>query len=82
MKIQVEMTKEEFLEFTQWQDDRNRYQEENAKLCQISRTWAKKIDAAVEPDTKKPGKYRIVDHEHMDDLYLMAGDALDDGGTK
>ena len=78
MKIQVEMSKEEFLEFTQWQGDRNKYQAENEKLRHTSKVWAVKIDAAVEQDPKKPGKYKIVDHEHMDDLYLMAGDALEE----
>ena len=82
MKIQVEMTKEEFLEFTQWQEDRDRYRAQNAELQRKNRMWAVKIDAAVEQDPKKPGKYKIVDHEHMDDLYLMAGLALEEeGGT-
>lgn len=80
MKVQVEMTKEEFLEFTQWQEDREKYRIENEILKAKNRAWAVKIDAAVEQDPKKPGRYKIVDHDHMDDLYLMAGDSLDEGG--
>lgn len=80
MKIHVEMTKEEFLEFTRWQEDRDRYRAQNEKLQSMNRVWAVKINAAVEQDPKKPGKYKIVDHEQMDDLYLMSGDALDESG--
>lgn len=82
MKVQIEMTKEEFLEFAQWQEDRSRYQTENAELRRRSRIWAVKIDAAVEQDPKKPGKYKIVDHEQMDDLYLMAGLDLEEEVVK
>lgn len=78
MKVQVEMTKDEFLEFTQWQENREMYKENNAELQRKNKIWAVKIDAAVEEDPKKPGKYKIVDHEQMDDLYFMAGDTLDE----
>lgn len=78
MKIHVEMTKDEFLEFTQWQENREIYREKNAELQRKNEIWAVKIDAAVEQDPKKPGKYKIVDHDQMDDLYLMAGDTLDE----
>ena len=39
---------------------------------------AKKVNWAVEPDPKKEGRYKIVDHDHMDELYAMSGDILAD----
>lgn len=72
MKIVVEMTSEEFTEFMDWRKDKQKYEKKIPAL----KSFAKKVDWAVEPDPKKPGKYKIKDQDHMDDLYMMAGDML------
>lgn len=78
MKIVVEMSSEEFLEFTEWQKDKDRYKHQLASSEARIVRLAKSVDYAVEPDPKKKGKYKIVDQDHMDDLYELAGDILAD----
>jgi len=77
MDITVRMTAEEFLEFTEWQKDHT----VNSKKLEKMRRWpevlAKKLGFAVEPDPKKPGKFKIYDQEHMADLWDMAGEILE-----
>lgn len=37
----------------------------------------KKLGNALEPDPKKAGKFKITDHEHLADLWDMAGEFFD-----
>lgn len=76
MEVNVKMSVEEFQEFCQYRSDKAMYA---AKLVSAERkleNMAKKVDYAVEPDSKKANKYKIVDHDHMDDLYEYARDIL------
>ena len=76
MKIQVEMTADEFQEFMQWKKEEKEYEEDiiaaDAKIDHIS----KKILWALEPDEKKTGKVKIINHEHAAELVDMATDWL------
>ena len=78
MKVAVEMSSEEFQEFLEWRKDQKLYATRERATWQKLELFAKKIDWAVEPDPKKEGKYKITDHDHMDELYLMAGELLAD----
>lgn len=74
MKIQVEMTADEFQEFMQWKKDKEIYESElstaDAKIEHINN----KILWALAPDEKKPGKVKIIDQEHAAELVEMAND--------
>lgn len=74
MKIQVEMTAEEFQEFMRWKKDEKSYEEDiraaDAKIEYINN----KILWALEPDEKKPGKVKIINQEHAAELVDMATD--------
>ena len=82
MTIHVEMEAQEFQEFLQWRGDRNMYQSKNRKMKQELDLVYKKIPYAVQPDPKKEGKYKIIDQEHMDDLWLLAMPAEEGGGCQ
>ena len=77
MEITVKMTEEEFLEFTEYQKNRAMYAEKLVNLKKLPETMAKKLGFAVEPDPKKPGKFKIADQEHMGDLWDLAGEILE-----
>lgn len=76
MEITVKMTVEEFLEFNEYQKNRAVYAEKLVKLKRLPETLAQKLVFAVEPDPKKPGKFKIVDQEHMADLWDLTGEIL------
>ncbi|MBR2047116.1 MAG: hypothetical protein IJ960_00820 [Oscillospiraceae bacterium] len=78
MKIVVEMTDEEFLEFSEWRKEHKVYVAKERAFWSKLEYVAKKVNWAVEPDPKKEGRYKIVDHDHMDELYAMSGDILAD----
>ena len=76
MKIQVEMTSTEFQEFIQWQEDKETYDRE---LEEIDRQYIgilRKIGFSVGPDPKKPGKFKITDQEHAEELIDWANDLI------
>lgn len=74
MKINVEMTAEEFQEFMQWKKDEQVYKEEitaaDSKIEHINN----KILWALGPNEKQPGKVKIIDQEHAAELVDMAND--------
>ena len=74
MKIIVEMTAEEFQEFCEYRKDKSMFSARVDHLSGRVQMLANKISYAVAPDPKKPGKYKIVDQEHMDDLYQLTAD--------
>lgn len=76
MKIVVEMTSEEFQEFLEWKKDKRLYAQEIAQADKELNLMAKQVLWAVEPDPKKSGKYKIVDHDHMADLFDAATEMI------
>ena len=74
MKIVVEMTSEEFQEFMAWQGDKAKYEKKERKVNGQIEHMSKQVLWAVEQDPKKPGKFKIVDQDHMADLYEAASE--------
>lgn len=74
MKITVEMTAEEFQEFMAWRSDKDAHEKELNKEYGYRELLCKKILWAVDVDPKKPGKCKIIDHEHATELVGMAND--------
>lgn len=72
MKIQVEMTDDEFLEFKNWQKEKDCYNKELAKSYDSFEFLNKNVLWALETDPKKPGKVKIADQEHAAELVEMA----------
>ena len=72
MKIHVEMTDDEFLEFKNWQKEKDCYDKELAKVDDQVEYLNKKVLWALEPDQKKPGKVKVADQEHAAELVEMA----------
>lgn len=79
MKVVVEMTDKELVEFTNWRSESFYYDNKIEKSKRDLVTLAKKVEYAIEPDPKKPNKYKIADHDHADDLFMMAGEILGEG---
>lgn len=80
MRITVEMTSEEFVEFLSWKKEEGYYRNKIDKANRNAAMLAKKVEYAIEPDPKKPNKYKIADHDHADDLFMLCGEILADGG--
>ena len=76
MKIVVEMTSEEFQEFLKWKKDKRLYAGEIEQANKELNLMAKQVLWAVAPDPKKNGKYKIVDHDHMADLFDAATEMI------
>ena len=72
MEISVKMSADEFLEFMEWQKDRNRYREDMAAATKKWEIFASKVRWALENDPKRPGKVKIADQEHAEELLEMA----------
>lgn len=68
MKIKMEMSEEEMCDFLQYRRDKA-----NRKNLRDSlEIMASSALNAIAPDPDCPGKYRIADQDHADDLYNMA----------
>lgn len=76
MKIVVEMTSEEFQEFLEWKKDKRLYAKEIEQADKELNLMAKQVLWAVAPDPKKNGKYKIVNHDHMADLFDAATEMI------
>lgn len=76
MEVTVNMTAEEFLEFVAWGKDRDYYEKELDKELNKREILAKKTCWAIDADPKKPGKVKIIDHDHAAELLEMAKDYL------
>ena len=72
MKIQVEMTADEFQEFMKWKGDKRYYDVELNKVDKENEYIMKKIIWALDTDEKKPGKVKIINQEHAAELVDMA----------
>ena len=77
MTVTVTMTAEEFVEFLEWKKDRAVYSAQLVKMRRLPEVIYKKLECALEPDPKKAGKFKITDHEHLSDLWDMAGEFFD-----
>ena len=76
MKITVEMTAEEFQKFMEWQSDKTIYERELDKIWDTHEFMAKKVLWAVELDPKKPGKCKVIDHDHACELVELANEVF------
>lgn len=74
MEVNVRMSAEEFLEFAEYQRNKAMYAEKLSKMQKLPRSMAAVLGFAVEPDEKRPGKFKIISQEHMADLWDMAGE--------
>ena len=80
MTVTVQMTSEEFTEFLNWKREEGYYAKQLKKAMNRTAMLINKVQYAIEPDSKKPNKYKIADHDHADDLFLLCSDFHDDGG--
>ena len=80
MTVTVQMTSEEFTEFLRWRKEEGYYRNKIDKANSRAAMLAKKVEYAIEPDPKKPNKYKIADHDHADDLFMLCGEILEEGG--
>lgn len=74
MEITVKMTAEEFEEFREWMKDRGCYKADLASTVRKWETFVNKVCWALGEDPKRPGKVKIIDHEHAEELLKMAND--------
>lgn len=77
MTIHIEMTTQDFCEFLEWQKDKGGYKAELVGLRSKFKGVLNKIFFAVERDAKKPGRFKIADHEHAEELLEMADELLE-----
>lgn len=68
MQITVDMTAEEFMEYMAWRSEKDVYEKKVDKDRKKIELLNKKILWAVDEDPKKPGKCKIIDHEHAAEL--------------
>lgn len=76
MEVTVNMTAEEFTEFAAWRKEHDYYKSRLDKELNKLEILAKKTCWAIDADTKKPGKVKIIDQEHAAELLEMAKDYL------
>ena len=74
MKINVEMTSDEFAEFLQYRADKEIYEHELLEIDKKYEYTNKKILWALGPDAKHVGKVKIINQEHADELVDMANE--------
>lgn len=72
MKIQVEMTSDEFQEFMCWQKNKECYEEDLIATEQKLEYVNKKVLWALETDKKHPDEVKIISQEHAAELVEMA----------
>lgn len=71
MEVNVKMTIEEFHEFVEYRDDKERYERDLVRIRRIPEAMATSLRFAVEPVEGKEGRYKIVSQEHMADVWDM-----------
>lgn len=76
MEITVKMSDLEFMEFQAYRTERKLFAAEEEKLHAKMEIMAKKVCWALEQDTKRPDRVKIVDQEHAAELLEMAKDFL------
>ena len=76
MDVTVNMTAEEFLEFMAWRKDHDHHKTEVATINGRLEYLAKKICWAIAEDPKRPGKVKIIDQDHAEELLEQAKEFL------
>ena len=76
MKVTVELELHELEEFIGWRKDKKTYDRETEKMADEMELMAKKILWAVEENPKKPGHYKVVDQDHLDEVVEMANEVF------
>ena len=71
MMVTVQMSADEFQEFIAWRKDKESYDRELEKADRQLLLVLKKVSYTVEPDPKKPGKFKIGDQDHAEELLDM-----------
>lgn len=74
MKIQVEMTAEEFQDFMSWRADKDMYERDLQKMDGKLEHLYNKVLLALEPDARRPENVKIIDQDHAAELVDMAKD--------
>ena len=74
MKIQVEMTAEEFQEFMSWRKDKEMYERDLQEMDGKFERLFNKVLWALETNSDRPGKAKIINQEHAAELVEMASD--------
>ena len=77
MTVTVTMAAEEFVEFLAWKKNRAVYSDQLVEMRRLPELIYKKLEYALEPDPEKAGKFKIADHDHLADLWDMAGEFFD-----
>ncbi len=72
MQVTVTMSADEFVEFLQYSETRDMFKAKNNRLNDLLKQFVERLKLAISPDPKKPSKYKIVDQEYMDDLWILA----------
>ena len=72
MEIRVKMDTAEFQEFMEYREAKGKFEETMERVKRAPAMIAASLVYAVEPVAGKPGKWKIVDQEHMDDAMSMA----------
>ena len=72
MEISVKMDVEEFREFMEYREEKGKFEAAMEWVKNATAMIAGSLVNAVEPVKGKPGKWKIVDQEHMDDAMSMA----------
>lgn len=76
MQVTVTMSDREFVEFMNYREDLDKFNRKTASLEREVSMFHERLKDAIEPDPKRPGKYKIVDQEYLDDLMIMTGAAI------
>ena len=76
MDVTVTMTAEDFLEFAEWKKAAEHYKSKEELVKLQLEIMAKKVCWAIGGDQKRPGKVKIIDQEHAEELLEMANDFL------
>ena len=71
MEISVKMTVEEFQEFMDYRSDKESYSKQMDHLRRLPEFVARSLFNAMTPVEGKPGRFKIVDQEHMSDAWDM-----------
>jgi sarcosine oxidase gamma subunit len=74
MEISVKMDAEEFQEFMEYREAKGKFEAALERVKKAPAIIAASLMYAVEPVAGKPGKWKIVDQEHMDDAMSMAAE--------
>ena len=72
MDISVNMSAEEFQEFMEYRRDREQFDKERKRLRAAPAAIAASLFYGVEPVNGKPGRFKIVDQDHMADAWDAA----------